>query len=346
MPKQIQLTIAEPCHEDWDKMTPSEKGRFCGSCQKQVVDFTRMSNSQLAAFFRKKSTGSVCGRFMEDQLDKNILVPRKRIPWIKYFFQFSIPLFLVSVKLNAQKGQVKVKETTTEEVNITMGFVASPRMPQKTKQLSNEIKGRVVDEQGKPVPFASIMIAGSPIGTAADSNGSFSVVVPAKMKQYSLEVSSVGFETKNVSENEVDESGGLTVKLNTLSLPDVLVTGYEVTRCTVMMGAVSTVMSIAENTIPLPVLPPIEPQEIRLYPNPVSKGGAITVDLKTGSPVPLQVKVISLDGKLLFLQSQKDVKNAGRFTIQTNSRWPSGVYIVQVIDEKGILKHSEKLVIQ
>jgi hypothetical protein len=101
MSKHIQLSVADPCHENWDSMNTAEKGRFCGSCQKQVIDFTNMSDSQLAAFFKKPSTG-VCGRFYEDQLDRSIEIPKKRIPWVKYFFQFALPAFLFSLKASSQ----------------------------------------------------------------------------------------------------------------------------------------------------------------------------------------------------------------------------------------------------
>lgn len=39
MNKEFYFHIPQPCHEHWDKMTPSAKGRFCESCSKQVVDF-------------------------------------------------------------------------------------------------------------------------------------------------------------------------------------------------------------------------------------------------------------------------------------------------------------------
>src|SRR5262245_59371582 len=107
MKKGIQLSIPEQCHESWENMTPSEKGRFCGSCQKQVIDFTSMSDAQLIAFFKKPSTGSVCGRLFADQLDRDIQLPRKRIPWIKYFFQFMIPAFFASSKVIAQGGVIR-----------------------------------------------------------------------------------------------------------------------------------------------------------------------------------------------------------------------------------------------
>ena len=116
MSKHIQLHIPEPCHENWGRMTSAEKGRFCSSCQKQVVDFTGMNDAQLVAFFKRRSTGSVCGRFMQDQLDRSINIPKKRIPWLKYFFQFALPAFLVSCK-SATIG--KLKETSIVQTKIT-----------------------------------------------------------------------------------------------------------------------------------------------------------------------------------------------------------------------------------
>src|SRR6185436_6596711 len=136
MRKKIQLSIPTPCHENWDNMTPVEKGKFCGSCQKQVVDFSRMSDREIALFFKKPSTGSVCGRFMEDQLDRDIEIPKKRIPWIKYFFQFLLPGYLISCTNNRTIGKIAVDETKTEIVKescgATMGLIMSDIQPPDT----------------------------------------------------------------------------------------------------------------------------------------------------------------------------------------------------------------------
>jgi hypothetical protein len=106
------LSIPDPCHENWVDMTPTEKGRFCASCCKQVIDFTHMSDSQLASFFGKPAGVALCGRLGDDQLDRDIEIPRKRIPWAKYFFQFALPAFLISMRATAQGNVKLVKQHT------------------------------------------------------------------------------------------------------------------------------------------------------------------------------------------------------------------------------------------
>lgn len=166
MSKKIQLQISTPCHEDWNKMTPAEQGRFCNSCEKQVVDFTGMSDTQVLAFFRKPSTGAVCGRFFNDQLNREIAAPRKRVPWLKYFFQFTLPLFLTTLKSTAQ-GNVTIKENFKVcRVERTLGMVSNVELPSDNPV--KEITGKIVDEKGNGIPFASV--------TISESNGEFHVI--------------------------------------------------------------------------------------------------------------------------------------------------------------------------
>ena len=77
--KKFQLTIPKPCHENWEAMTPAEKGKFCGACQKTVIDFSNMGDREVAQYF-KKPAGNLCGRFHADQLERVIDVPKKDFP--------------------------------------------------------------------------------------------------------------------------------------------------------------------------------------------------------------------------------------------------------------------------
>ena len=68
----LQLHIPTPCTENWDAMTPEEQGRFCGHCQKTVIDFSQMTDAELLNWFDKNSGKAVCGRFQPKQLERTL----------------------------------------------------------------------------------------------------------------------------------------------------------------------------------------------------------------------------------------------------------------------------------
>ncbi|MFN8291224.1 MAG: carboxypeptidase-like regulatory domain-containing protein [Chitinophagaceae bacterium] len=238
MSKKIQLTIPKPCHEDWDKMTPVEKGKFCGSCQKQVVDFSVMSDRQVAAFFRKPSTGSVCGRFMTDQLDREIEVPKKRIPWLKYFFQIALPAFFVS-KLSAQTHKTgKVAHTGGAPVTVTattgkpvVKNIAenTPVCVQRAEDTLPPLlpmmgavayveergqKGMVVDaETGLPVSgvYMEMNTSSGNEMVAVNPDGSFLLSIYRKIKVNYIEVSGPGYKTQQIRYKDLKKAADGTV---------------------------------------------------------------------------------------------------------------------------------------
>jgi len=74
MNRKISISIPKPCHENWQKMTTLEKGRFCDSCQKQVFDFTKSSDREILRKFNLEE--NICGRFLKTQLERDIVVPK------------------------------------------------------------------------------------------------------------------------------------------------------------------------------------------------------------------------------------------------------------------------------
>lgn len=66
--EKLQLTIPKPCHENWNKMQPEEKGRFCQSCAKTVIDFTKSSEAEISKYFHENNSKKTCGRFKKEQL--------------------------------------------------------------------------------------------------------------------------------------------------------------------------------------------------------------------------------------------------------------------------------------
>jgi len=67
---QLSLNIAEPCHENWQEMTPIERGAYCKACCKEVVDFTNMADEDIIEYFEKRKGQQVCGRLKNVQLNK------------------------------------------------------------------------------------------------------------------------------------------------------------------------------------------------------------------------------------------------------------------------------------
>ncbi|MFY0603946.1 MAG: hypothetical protein JXQ93_08340 [Flavobacteriaceae bacterium] len=69
MKKQFKISIPEPCHEDWKMMTPKDKGKFCKSCSKTVIDFTKKSTKEIQDYLSQNIQKGVCGHFYKKQLD-------------------------------------------------------------------------------------------------------------------------------------------------------------------------------------------------------------------------------------------------------------------------------------
>lgn len=140
-------------------MSPADKGRFCAACQKVVIDFSRMTDNELAAFF-KKPTGSVCGRLRQDQLNRDLVIPRKRIPWIKYFFQFVLPAFLFSAKATAQGkvvGRIKNKVPVRTETRIPDSLFVTSFIGVKARQEANGVKENMEQPLTEPESASAVM---------------------------------------------------------------------------------------------------------------------------------------------------------------------------------------------
>ncbi len=56
----FDILIPKPCHEDWNAMTPDEKGRFCSVCTKGVVDFTNKTNQEIQDCFIQNQGQKIC----------------------------------------------------------------------------------------------------------------------------------------------------------------------------------------------------------------------------------------------------------------------------------------------
>lgn len=64
-----KIVIPNPCTEDWNQMTPTEKGAFCNKCNLEVIDFTKKTPEEIRATLNLAMGKKVCGHIGKTQLE-------------------------------------------------------------------------------------------------------------------------------------------------------------------------------------------------------------------------------------------------------------------------------------
>lgn len=316
MPKFIEIKLTNPCQQSWEEMTPQVGGKFCGSCQKTVTDFTGMTDNQLIEFF-KQNRQDGCGRFHTDQLHSPLPMPAKKIPWIRYMLQISIPAMLMTLKASSQR---LVSFTTTSIQVMNKGTELRVDVPVS-------VTGQVKDLGGQPVPFASVIVAESSRGTAADENGWFTLELGPGER--AVEISSVGFETKKL----VVSRKQFVVTLSTPLAEDVTVLADMRRRTCNFIGGGYSIIRTSVKQIPEIKTGITSASDLTVFPNPVSPKGIITIDWKKALTGDQQVKIFNSGGQFVASKELVNLRGVRQSQIQLNLTG-SGVYIMTVIDKK------------
>tara|TARA_R110002049_G_scaffold28018_5_gene96660 strand:+ start:2027 stop:5557 length:3531 start_codon:yes stop_codon:yes gene_type:complete len=115
-----------------------------------------------------------------------------------------------------------------------------PNVEKKIKEQQREVSGVVLDQNGEPLPGASIVEKGTTNGTQSDFDGNFTLEL--LNDNVVLEISYIGFATKEVS---VNGQSTINVELqeSTASLEEVVVVGYGTQKKATLTGAVSSIKS-------------------------------------------------------------------------------------------------------
>ncbi|MDQ0594690.1 TonB-dependent SusC/RagA subfamily outer membrane receptor [Chryseobacterium ginsenosidimutans] len=109
----MKITIPKPCHENWEAMTPEEKGRFCSVCSKTVRDFTIASDDEIINAF-SHPTENICGNFYESQLNRNL-----QYSYINSMFaKFAVGFILTTGGFIAIHAQQKITNDTVKSEEI------------------------------------------------------------------------------------------------------------------------------------------------------------------------------------------------------------------------------------
>ncbi|QHI34834.1 TonB-dependent receptor SusC [Kordia antarctica] len=194
---QLKVSIPEPCHEDWNNMTPTDKGKFCDVCTKEVVDFTSKSDEEIIKHSLKHK--NLCGRFHASQLDRKLIIYRKeRNHWLSYAASLLFPFALFSQEAKSEIQKLpKIEQINTSSFK-SLNIGSLHKQGEIASVIQNDsitIKGIVTDDTGLPLPIAYIKIQGTKIVVTNDFDGFYSLRVK---RNDTVLISSLGYETVTI----------------------------------------------------------------------------------------------------------------------------------------------------
>ena len=160
MATKINISIPQPCHENWEAMTAVDKGKFCASCQKNVFDFTSATDREIINAFERDN--HLCGRFLNTQLNRDLIKPKEKSSlWLA---TTTALISLFGINEVAAQGKAKIEQTDKKIL----------KEPLKTNNDTILVSGIVYDENKTPMPNLGIYIRDYKVGET-DGNGNFSI---------------------------------------------------------------------------------------------------------------------------------------------------------------------------
>jgi len=175
---KIIITLPRPCLEDWELMTPADRGRFCASCQKTVIDFTRMSDAEVIKFLRAKKGDHHCGHFHHSQLGREITEP----PQPSFFGQLRGKI-AASLLLFQTVSSVVYAQVAKQQVHH------QHKTPVKSIDKRRGIKGYLRDNQtNNPIAKMKVFISGTHISCTTDIHGYFFLPITDSLRNTTVKV--------------------------------------------------------------------------------------------------------------------------------------------------------------
>lgn len=166
MSNRFTLAIDNPCSQKWADFEDRGDRGFCSSCQKEVIDFTRMSDSEIRAYF-KDLPANVCGKLRQDQI-KVYGDPSPRRGLSKLW---TWPIAAIATFFSIHTSEAQTKDTIER-------VIVPPEIRSKRLEFPRHLSGTVRDENGNPLSNVEIIVERTEIRTTSDTLGYYEILVP------------------------------------------------------------------------------------------------------------------------------------------------------------------------
>lgn len=347
-----------------------------------------MSDRQVLNIFSKADT-KICGRFAADQLQRTLKpeVEEKRKAWWVAAF---MPLLFLFGKSDAQRKNCEADSSIIlpmHPAEIIMGKVLPPDSlikadsslmpPDNTIPVKGEINlthqmnstnivnstekknpnyrliitGRVIDENGNPVPYASVIIKTGNAGAVADSSGFFQIRNDEVYLNQILTIliTGIGFEPLEIktstakavrSDDNYEQNPLLKIVVNATLINS----QYTGEVLIVAGGAFAYERINVSDTIPALIRKVFKVEAFRMFPNPASRGNDISIALKTKSRYTIQL--FDNNSQLISVKQGDGANETSLITFTIPFDIAAGTYFICVIDEQKKKRYTNKILIQ
>ena len=182
-----RIEIKTPCCESWNNMQVTTGGRYCGNCQKNVVDFSGLSNQEIIE--RLANADNLCGKFDKPQFDSFNLYLSEKNKKLSFFKNWTYATMMLGI-LPFINTEVKAKPVY-EQTEVPFKKNA------ESKDTVTHIKIRGVvktSDYYNPLGAATIQVNGTNIKTTTNADGYFEITIPSTVSV--ITVSYIGYATK------------------------------------------------------------------------------------------------------------------------------------------------------
>ena len=302
-PLNYIISIPEPCHKDWNSMTPDANGKFCNSCSKSVIDFTNKTDTEIHTMMMDRKDEKVCGHFNKTQVNRPLLLtipfhtlPRNLSPArafaVALFIVFGTLLFSCTNEHDQKINEITLTEPKSEERMMlgNMLMLPNPQVIDTVKSITSE-------------------------GISITSEG--------------ISVCRTTGDVSYVEAPVIDSIPAVTIEGETI---------YTIERNSVLGGAVYYIPAdtiVTDSIIFYKQSKPevIQPEmdfKLKVYPNPTSGNVNLSYEvLKRGN---VQLDLFDMKGVLVKSLVSQQNQYEGNYIIPTDiSNLIDGVYICRVI---------------
>lgn len=209
MKTTFSISVKKPCTERFEEFIKTAKGGFCTSCEKEVIDFTEMSQTELMDSLCTTSA-STYGRFKNSQIDsyQNNVDTIKNPKFLTTGIGTMSFLLLVFCAVSNMTAQQTSDLKTNQQTEI--GTTQKSEFIGGTIQESYTVNGTVVDEDNLPLAGVNVVLKGTADGITTDFYGKFEYPKTLEIGNV-LIFSYIGYDTK---EYEVNSSNSKIININ------------------------------------------------------------------------------------------------------------------------------------